>query len=104
MRLIDADALFDMVFAGATINRLMDIKDVIKNAPTIRPAAGEWVPLSEGLPEKGIVIARREDIYDVFLCDGGDVWRSSGGQMEYALSSEKMAKYYTHYAKIKEVE
>ena len=98
MRLIDADALA-AIMAFGKINGVKDLFGFIDQAPTVRPAAGEWKPLSEGLPEKN---ANKKYL---FLRDGYihigcwfvSYW-SVLGLGKY--NDEQLAVEFSHYAEI----
>jgi len=75
--------------------------------PVVKPAAGEWKPLSDGLPEKvdcQFYIARYNDrdLFDMFW------WNGTSGEWESchwpSLRDDELAYYYSHYAEIQEVE
>jgi hypothetical protein len=63
MRLIDADALFEAfsnsehikeTTDGLDVMEMLAIKEIIDNVPTVERPQGEWISVSERLPDKNM--------------------------------------------------
>lgn len=101
MRLIDADALVSSIYARE--NNMRPVDDVINEAPTIRPAAGELIPLSEGLPErvegKRYLFLDKWGGVDLIYPSSFVMWKKPD-MMGLGKAGCDLLAEYTHYAEI----
>ena len=87
MRLIDADALMEQFPCTTRCKKCdlskdgflpCDIKDKIKEAPTVEVPNEKWIPCSERLPKTGQVVIVTDDrgkVYEYLNPDTTSKWR-----------------------------